>query len=271
MELKVNELIIPQQPQFNYKEIKEWLTERVQMYETLVYTDAEIKQAKADKANLNKLKKALNDERIRLERIYMVPFNNFKTQVSELIQIIDKPIAIIDKQVKEYDEKKKQEKQDDIEKLWNEIVHPQWLRLDMIFNQKWLNATVSIKQVVQEIDERLDAIKKDLATLSNLSEFSFEATEVYKSTLDISMAITEGQRLVEIQKRKEELERQKQEEAERQKYENFSEYMTPPEPQLEIDEESVGQWVNFSAFLTVAQAAELKDFFNRRGIQFKAI
>ena len=51
--------------------MKQELTEKVSMYETLVYTDDQIKEAKADKAQLNKLKKALNDERIRIEKEYM--------------------------------------------------------------------------------------------------------------------------------------------------------------------------------------------------------
>ena len=71
MELKMNEYQLPEQILFNYEELKAELTEKVQHYETLVYTDDQIKEAKADRAALNKLKKALSDERIRREkRIY---------------------------------------------------------------------------------------------------------------------------------------------------------------------------------------------------------
>lgn len=59
MELKVNEVSIPEQITFNYDELKRDLIDKVSTYETLVYTDDQIKQAKADKANLNKLKKPL--------------------------------------------------------------------------------------------------------------------------------------------------------------------------------------------------------------------
>ena len=54
MELKVNEVSIPEQITFNYDELKRDLIDKVSTYETLVYTDDQIKQAKADKANLNK-------------------------------------------------------------------------------------------------------------------------------------------------------------------------------------------------------------------------
>ena len=101
MELRVNEVTIPEKISFNYEELKAELTEKVAFYETLVYTDDQVKDAKADRATLNKLKKTLNDERIRREKEYMQPFNEFKAQVNEIIGIIDKPIAVIDKQVKE--------------------------------------------------------------------------------------------------------------------------------------------------------------------------
>ena len=106
MELRVNEVAIPEKIDFNYEELKAELTSKVSFYETLVYTDDQIKDAKADKANLNKLKRALNDERIRREKEYMQPFNVFKAQINEIIGIIDKPIAVIDEQVKAYDEKR---------------------------------------------------------------------------------------------------------------------------------------------------------------------
>ena len=119
MELKVNEYQLPEQILFNYEELKAELTEKVQHYETLVYTDDQIKEAKADRATLNKLKKALSDERIRREREYMQPFNEFKSRINEIISIIDKPVAVIDKQIKEYEDTKKQEKLEEIKKLWS--------------------------------------------------------------------------------------------------------------------------------------------------------
>jgi len=293
MQLKVNEVEIPKKIDFNYTELKQELTEKVQMYETLVYTDDQIKQAKTDKANLNKLKKALNDERIRREREYMAPFNEFKAQINEIIGIIDKPIAIIDKQVKEAEEQKKLEKAHAIEELFEEMTKPEWVKLEAIYNSKWLNATSSMKSIREEIESRLEQINNDLATLSNLPEFGFEATEVYKVTLDINKAVNEGKRLAEIQKRKEEQERLKAEAEARAKEEaaaraeaeakaqeekpKTEEIGSKVEENVEIEdikttnEINNAQWVSFSAKLTIAQARELKEFFDSRNIEFKAI
>ena len=144
MELKVNEYQLPEQILFNYEELKAELTEKVQHYETLVYTDDQIKEAKADRATLNKLKKALSDERIRREREYMQPFNEFKSRINEIISIIDKPVAVIDKQIKEYEDTKKQEKLEEIKKLWSEMEAPDGMTLDKVFNDRMLNSSFNI-------------------------------------------------------------------------------------------------------------------------------
>ena len=46
-----------------------------------------------------------------------------------------------------------------------------------------------MKSIQEAIDERLLQVGKDIATLSTLPEFGFEATEVYKTTLDVNKAI----------------------------------------------------------------------------------
>lgn len=281
MELRVNEVAIPEQITFNYEELKQELTDKVKMYETLVYDDTQIAEAKKDKANLNKLKKALNDERIRREREYMKPFDVFKAQVNEIIGIIDKPIAVIDAQVKEYEEKEKSEKRQKIEAFWQgelrediTTIPPNWLQLSQIWDDRWLNKTVSIATAKTDIKDAISRISDDLATLSALPEFGFEATEVYKNTLDMNKALNEGRRLAEIQKRKQEQEalaKAIQAQAEAAKAEEPK--PEPPKPDFINPpvEEAPAKWVNFSALLTTQQALALKDFFEVNNIQFKPI
>lgn len=206
MEIKMHEMQLPERISFNYEELKQELTEKVSMYETLVYTDEQIKQAKEDKANLNKLKKALNDERIRREREYMQPFNEFKAQVNEIISIIDKPVAVIDRQVKEYEEKQKQDKLEKI-KVFFEKCNFNDIRFEQIFESKWLNASVSMKSIEEAICAKGEQIAMDMKIIADLPEFSFEAMETYKTTLDVRTALNEGNRLAEMAKRKAEQER----------------------------------------------------------------
>lgn len=219
MELKIEQVAIPEKIAFNYEELKQELSDKVKMYETLVYTDDQIKSAKADRADLNRLKKALNDERIRREKEYMQPFNVFKAQINEIIGIIDKPVALIDKQIKEYEENRKCEKKQNIYNYWttkylkshisskNLFGETPYILFEEIFDEKWLNSSVSIKSVQESIDSKIITIENELKTLSDLPEFAFEAIETYKTTLDLNQSIAEGHRLSEMQKRKAEQER----------------------------------------------------------------
>lgn len=288
MELRVDEVQLPQEIRFNYSELKKELEKKVSMYANMVYSNDQIKGAKADRADLNRLKKALNDERIRREKEYMQPFNVFKAQIDEIIGIINKPVALIDKQIKEYEEQQRQEKKQKIAGYFFTGESPEWLTLPMIWDEKWLNASVSMKSIQEAIDARIKAINSDLATLSELPEFAFEAVETYKTTLDLNKSIAECHRLSEIQKRKAEQERIKAEQ-ERLRKEQEEQLPFTVDRSLEVVEnptlathyqakeevvktlEELPTYVCFKALLTVAQALELKEFFESRNIEFSRI
>ena len=291
MELKVKTPTFPEVIEFNFEELKQEITERASTYVNLVYDEEQIQDAKKDRATLNKFVKALSDERIKIKKECLKPYEDFEAKIKELDGIVSKAIANIDNQVKGYEERQKQEKQTKISEYWCSVDHPEWLYIDMIHNNKWLNASVSMKSIQDEIDSRLEQIASDLATLANLPEFGFEAVEVYKTTLDLNKALNEGKRLSDIQKRKAEAERLKAEmeaeqarlaaEVEAQKQEETItahvnvNVQTPDGKEYQMGTVDVEipakQWVSFKARLTVDQARELKRFFDDRAIEFEAI
>jgi hypothetical protein len=303
MELKVNEVIIPERIDFNFEELKTELSEQVEKYRNLVYTDDQIKECKADKASLNRLKKALNDERIRRKKEYLKPFEEFEGKVNEIIKIIDEPLQLIDKQVKEFEEKKKADKRIEIGAFWETTEHPEWLTLARIFDERWLNATYTMKQIQADITGWINRVNSELETLEQLDSFSFEAIDVYKRSLDMNQAIAEGKRLADIQKRKEEAQKRAEEEARRKAElletqkkieeetrweemqkagselaEGFSEGLKEETGEIDAKAEKAegtaqngAMWINFSALLTVDQALKLKQFFEENQIQFKKI
>lgn len=289
MELKVNEVIIPERIDFNFEELKTELSEQVEKYRNLVYTDDQIKECKADKASLNRLKKALNDERIRRKKEYLKPFEEFEGKVNEIIKIIDEPLQLIDKQVKEFEEKKKADKRTEIGEYWETTEHPEWLVLSKLFDERWLNATYTMKQIQADINGWINRINSELETLEQLDSFSFEAIDVYKRSLDMNQAIAEGKRLADIQKRKEEAEKRKAEIETEKKWEEMqkasaeapqtstapsneeAEEIHTEEKKAEETAQSGAMWLNFSALLTIDQALKLKKFFEDNNIEFKKI
>lgn len=284
MELKMQEVQFPKVIEFNFEELKQEITNKAELYKNMVYTDDAIKEAKADKATLNKFIKVLEDKRKDVKKECLQPYEEFEKQIKELVAIVDEPVKLIDQQVKEFEDKKKADKLEKIKEFWESTTHPDWLTCKAIFDQKWLNATTSMKKIHEAITERLEQVALDLNTLESLPEFAFEAVETYKATLDVNRAIAEGQRLADIQKRKAEAEAAKAAEeeinaaeAEKQqpaqpdpqpeaKVEN-----TPAQPAAEPQTEAAASWIRFEACMTVEQAMKLKQFFEVEGISFRAI
>ena len=286
MEMKViiDEYQLPQELKFNFEELKTELQAKAKEYEIMTYTEEQLTEAKKDRANLNKLKKALNDERIRREKEYMQPFNEFKSKINEIIAIIDKPVAMIDAQVKNYEEKKKEEKQEAINALFNAKEFPEWITVGQIQDKSWLNATTSMKQIDDNMTGWKNRIETEQKTIESLPEFAFEAMEIYKTTLDMAKAIAEGQRLADIQRRKKEAEaaaekmraeaeaRRKEEEA-RKAAEQAGADMAEGYA-AGVKEQPYGMagaWIKFEAYLTIPQAQALREFFIKNGIEFRAV
>lgn len=274
MELIVTEVQLPGKISFNYEALKKELTEKVKEYASTVYTDAQIQEAKADRANLNRLKKALNDERIRKEREYMKPFDEFKAQVRELCGIVDSASTAIDTQVKAFEDAQKLKKADEIKAYWDSKDAPGWMRRE---NAKWLNASTPMKAITAEIDGLLLQIQKDMDTLDGMG-VCFEAVQKYQTTLDLNVAIAEN---AKIQAQAAEKAKWEAEHAQMQIPIN-----TPPEaperPVTEVSAERahiqptdeatlVRSWIGFQAYLTIPEALELKKYFRERGIKFEAL
>lgn len=261
MELKLKEITFPEVIEFNFDELKAEIQERTEKYVDLVYTDDQIKDAKKDVATLRKFTKALSDERIKVKKDILKPYDEFEGKVKELTAIVDKAIDGIDKQVKAFEDEKKGKKLDEIMDKYSNMDFPDWVTFNKIFDEKWLNASVTLKKVEEELDAKLEQIQKDLATLANLSEFSFEATEVYKDTIDINKAIQEGIRLSEIQKRKAEAEAQMKEVA-----------VAESAPTTQDTAQAVKKSeVCFRCWLSTEDAAALREFFKSRNIKYGAI
>lgn len=267
MELKMNDYLLPEKILFNYEELKQELVEKIAHYETLVYIDEQIKDAKADKATLNKLKKALNEERIRVKKEYLKPFEDFEKKINEIISIIDEPVMAIDKQIKQYEEKNRQEKLEKVKELWQSLDAPEGLTFEKVFQEKFLNVSCSTKRVSQYMIDAIDKFNRDMETLEQLPAFNFEAQQVYKETCDINKALLEGQKLLKIQKEKEEY--QKKTERETKEVDTSSQTTevasAPEETSTETEEK---MWVSFSALLSTEEALALRGFFKGRNIEF---
>ncbi len=266
--------------QWNQEEVKAWVAARVQDYKNIAYTEDQVKDMKKDRADLNKLRTAFESERKRLKKVCMEPYNLFEQQVKEVVALIDEPIQLIDSQLYELEERRKQQKKKDIEALFYTIGFQTFVTLDNIFDQKWLNASVSLGKIEEQMKSIMYKIGTDVATIGNLPEFSFEAMEVYKKTLDLNKAILEGQRLAEIQKQKQQYEEEqkriaeekaRQEEQEQSVLAEVVEETAPVEEKVDSSPEPVRPdlvRMDFRVWCTKEQLMDLREYLIAHQIKF---
>lgn len=207
MEFKLkNQNSFVQAIEFNYEDLRHWITDQVEQYKNLVYTDDTIKDAKEDRAKLNKFRESIDNARKDVKKTYLAPYNAFEEKVKSLLALIEEPAKAIDIQVKAYEQAKKDNKRAEIEAYYNATAGDllSLLPLEKIFDSKWLNSTVNIKSVQSEIDKIVAKANFDIQTIKDLkSEWQLTLIDTYLNTLDIGRALAEKTRL---EARKQELE-----------------------------------------------------------------
>lgn len=183
---------------FNYEELKGGLQESLKKYQNLVYTSANIKEAKDDRATLNALKKSLNDEKIKIKKEFEVPYKDFEDKIKELIELVDQPASEIDKQVKAFEEAEKAKKRETIETIYNENIgsYADLIPLQQIYDPRWENKTYKETDITKEIQDIAKKADSDIKVIEELkSEFEFQIKDTYFRSLDLGQALVEKTRL----------------------------------------------------------------------------
>ena len=173
----------------NAAQLLERVKERLAFYSIDRYSGENIAAAKKDKAELHNAAQMLNAERIRIEKEFMKPIETFKTTVSETVNLINECSAKIDGIVKEVEQKEKDNKKAIIIEYF-ESLHFSLVDFDMLFNPKWLNKTTKLKDIQDEIQQRIEKIQADLSVFERIGEA--EAKQYYLSTLNLDAALAKA-------------------------------------------------------------------------------
>lgn len=203
---------LPKTIDFNFEELKGQLAESLALYTGLVVTEDGIKGAKEDRAKLNKLREALENKRKEVKRECMAPYTDFEAKVKELVGLIDQPIAAIDAQLKEYEEKRRADKRAAILEIYEETVGElrALLPFEKLWQDTWYNTSVTMKKVREAIVAAEDKAASDLEVLATVESEFAEAVKIkYLEHLDLNEALMERSRLQERAKRLREYEAQR--------------------------------------------------------------
>lgn len=193
MELRISTELAPQEIVWNFEELKTELTERLEYYNTLVVTEDTIKEGKADRATLNKLRDAIETRRKEIKKQCLAPYEAFETKVKELIALIDSPIAAIDTQVKGFEEAKRDEKRNKIYNIYGRVVPAEIaeiIPMTRIYEKRWANVSTSLDSVEQEILAYVNKVQADLMALEAVEpEYRTAVRTKYVETLDLGAAL----------------------------------------------------------------------------------
>ena len=273
---------LPAVLEFNFEDLKKALAERMELYRGLVVTEDGIKAAKQDRADLNKLREAIEAKRKEVKKACMAPYTEFEGRVKELVQLVDAPIAAIDGQLKEYEEKRRAEKRAEIAAIYEETVGELKgiLPFERLWRDEWYNTAWSMKKIREAIVAAEGKTASDLEVLSTVeSEFAEAVRLKYLEALDLNAALAERARLQERAAKLREYEEQRRRAAE-------AEAASVPEAErAEAAAKDAGQaeaapamgaeetvyLLRFECQLTRSQAAELSAFLKARNISYRRI
>ena len=208
MEITLNTTLQTQDIDWNFIELREELKTRLEKYRGLTFTEETVGEAKAERAALNKLKAALEDKRKEVKKAFAKPYDDFEKKIKELTALVDEPIKAINSQVAVFETKQKEQKKQLLEAYYNKIIagHRQVLSFEKIFDDKWLNASISLSKAMQEMLAKIEAAKRDIESIRGLnSEYETSILKVYITTLSLSEALREKEALEEQKKKAETL------------------------------------------------------------------
>lgn len=208
MELRVDDSfknsLVP--VEFNYEELKAWLTESLEKYKGRVFTDEQMPEAKQIGATLGKVSKAISDQRIAIKKLYLEPFNEFEGRCKELTAMCEEVRNEIKAQVDAYTEAKRSAKIEllhaffdancpaDLKDIltWEKIMLPQWG-----------NATYSQSAAEELILNRITSTQGDLEIIHEAnSEFEIALMDEYKATLDLRAVFAKKRQLEEMKEKR---------------------------------------------------------------------
>ena len=226
----------------NAMAIKEKVKEMLPNYKAENYDESNIDKAKSDKAMLNRTSKLLNDERIRIEKEFMKPFEEFKSEVTETCNLIKQASAEIDVIVKEVDNKAKEQRKNKIIQIFDENVNElkDVLSLEKIFDDKWLNKG-SFREdgsfkLEEELINKINIIRNDLITIGELnSKYEIELKNDYLNHFQLGEVIRKNNELIQREELLKKQQEESKKELEQQHEEKVEKMLEKPVEQEEVD------------------------------------
>lgn len=160
--------------EFNYEAVKAELQAFIDSRKGIVIQEQDVPYAKEQLAYLNKLKKAIDDFRKTTKTEVSRPVKVFEEQCKELTSIIDELYSELKQQYDEFEEKRRQDKLNDVNNLIKfareESGLPEKYQLRLEIKNEYLNKTMSMKKISVDIEKTIDTLKQEWTIEKNKIE-----------------------------------------------------------------------------------------------------
>ena len=154
----------------DYDKLKEKVLEDVSVFKGIIISEDNLDEAPKWRAELNKKAKRISDFRIAFEKDFKKRIEKSTSQLKELASFYADASSNIDVQVKEFDEKRKQEKNEAIGKIYSDTIGDmeQFLPLQKLYNDKWTNKGYTLDAIRKEIKAQVDSVRDGINTIQLL-------------------------------------------------------------------------------------------------------
>ena len=182
---------------WNEAEVQQNLTEMLAAYTGRVYTPDTIKDAKADRAAVNKLDKALSDAARSAKAFYMKPLEEFLQSTKQMQTPCMAVSGAIDQQVKAVEEAERQDKADALQAVYADCIGElrELIPFDRLLVPQWLNKTYDLAKASRELRKSVETRREELRLIrENCGEDAEACTTEYLRGLNLNAALVEHSR-----------------------------------------------------------------------------
>lgn len=182
---------------WNEDEVRQNLTEMLAAYTGRVYTPETIKDAKADRASVNKLDKQLSDAARSAKTFYMKPLEEFLQSTKQMQAQCKAVSGAIDQQVKAVEEAERQDKQDALRAVYTDCIGElrELIPFDRLLVPQWLNKTYDLAKASRELRKSVETRREELRLIRETCGEDAEAcTTEYLRELNLNAALVEHSR-----------------------------------------------------------------------------
>lgn len=219
MELKITTPMAPgilPEVQWNNEELRKDVAGKAEEYKNTAYTAEQLPEMRKDRAKLNALVTAFEDQRKQVKKFYNTPYDKFEKEVKEVLAPVREAITLIDKGIAEVEKKYREDRKAKMQELYEKYVGDlkKLVPFARTVKEEYYKKAFTDKKLEQAYSDFFGRIWEDMKALDGLPErYRDKALLKYVESFSLSEAIREGKRLEELEKAMEE--RRKKQEAER--------------------------------------------------------